>query len=65
MIEQIEEESRKMSEKTIDEDLLEILACPYCKESVELKDEKLVCPECGREFPIVDGIPQMLPDELR
>lgn len=54
-----------MSKKSIDEDLLEILACPYCKKSVKLEDEKLVCPECGREFPISGGIPQMLPDELR
>lgn len=53
-----------MSEE-IDEELLEILACPYCKEGVELKGEKLVCPKCGREFPIVDSIPHMLPDELR
>lgn len=53
-----------MTEK-ISEELLEILACPYCKESVELKKEKIVCPKCGREYPIVDGIPHMLPDELR
>lgn len=54
-----------MPKEKISEELLEILACPYCKESVELKDDKLVCPKCGRDFPIVDGIPQMLPDELR
>lgn len=54
-----------MSEKSISEDLLEILACPYCKEKVESKDEVLICKKCGREFPVKDGIPQMLPDELR
>lgn len=54
-----------MSEDEIDEELLEVLACPYCKVSVELEKDKLVCPDCGREFPIVDGIPNMLPDELR
>ncbi len=53
-----------MSE-TIDEELLEILACPYCKKEVELEGEKIICPECEREFPIEDGIPNMLPDDLR
>lgn len=53
-----------MSE-TIDEELLEILACPYCKKEVELEDQKIICPECEREFPIEDGIPNMLPDDLR
>lgn len=57
--------SGTMSKKSISEDLLEILACPYCKEEVELKGEVLVCEKCGREFPVKDGIPQMLPDELR
>lgn len=54
-----------MSEEKVGKDLLEILAYPYCKTEVKLEDNKIVCPECGREFPIVDGIPQMLPDELR
>ena len=54
---------RKIME--IDEKLLDLLACPYCKVSVNLKNDKLVCPECGREFPVDDGIPNMLPDELR
>lgn len=53
-----------MSE-VISEELLEILACPHCKKDVELEDEKLVCSECDREFPVEDGIPNMLPDELR
>lgn len=47
----------------ISKDLLEILACPLCKESVELKDEKLVCIKCHRRYPIKDGIPVMLIEE--
>ena len=54
-----------MTEDEIDEELLDILACPYCKVEVRLEKEKLVCTECGREFPVEDGIPRMLPDELR
>lgn len=51
--------------ETINEEILEILACPYCKKDIELEDQKIVCSGCGREFPIEDGIPNMLPDELR
>jgi len=49
----------------ISRELLEILACPMCKQRVELKGEELVCVGCGRRYPIVNGIPHMLPDELR
>ena len=48
----------------ISKDLLEILACPYCKSDVVLKDEsRLVCIKCRRSYPIRDGIPVMLIDE--
>ena len=47
----------------IDKDLLEILACPLCKEPVELEEERLVCVKCGRRYPIRDGIPVMLAEE--
>jgi uncharacterized protein YbaR (Trm112 family) len=57
----------------IDQQLLEILACPGCKKDLKLvtekadgKDvEKLVCqnPECGLKYPIREGIPVMLIDE--
>jgi uncharacterized protein len=48
----------------IDPKLLEILACPYCKSDVVLKDDnRLVCVQCRRAYPIRDGIPVMLIDE--
>jgi uncharacterized protein len=48
----------------IDPKLLEILACPACKSDVVLKDEnRLVCVQCRRVYPIRDGIPVMLIDE--
>ena len=47
----------------ISKELLAILACPLCKEEVHLEDDRIVCPECGRRFPIRDGIPVMLLDE--
>ena len=47
----------------IDKELLKILACPVCKESVKLEKEKIVCTKCSRKYPIRDGIPVMLESE--
>ncbi|AEA48129.1 methytransferase partner Trm112 [Archaeoglobus veneficus] len=55
--------------------LLDILACPICKGDLDLFVEKeneeeilqgkLICKQCNIEYPIEDGIPNMLPPELR
>lgn len=47
----------------VDKELLDILACPACKSEVELKEEKIICTQCGRCYPIRDDIPVMLIDE--
>ncbi len=47
----------------ISRELLEILACPFCKADVFLKDNKIVCTKCGRRYPIKNGIPIMLIEE--
>jgi ubiquinone/menaquinone biosynthesis C-methylase UbiE len=41
----------------------EVLACPICKSDVELSGNVLTCVngDCRSQFPIVDGIPVMLP----
>ena len=44
-------------------DLLNILACPVCKGTVELRGKKIVCLSCGRKYPIRKGIPIMLEEE--
>ena len=46
----------------ISKELLDILVCPACKVSVQHKDDKIVCPQCLRRYPIVDEIPVMLID---
>lgn len=50
---------------TIDDKLLDILACPKCKGELELieKSESLVCNACKLKYPIRDDIPVMLIDE--
>ena len=49
----------------IDQELLEILACPKCKKPVREQDDHLVCtnPDCRLRYPIRDGIPVMLIEE--
>jgi len=47
----------------IDDELLNILACPLDKAPVRLLGDKIVCTKCGRRYPIRDGIPVMLIDE--
>ena len=56
-------------------DLLDILACPVCKspltliatreEAGEVVDGTLTCAACGEAYPIVEGIPNLLPPDLR
>ena len=51
----------------IDKELLEILACPLCKEEVRLTADGngLKCVKCHRVYPIRDDIPVMLIDEAK
>jgi uncharacterized protein YbaR (Trm112 family) len=55
----------------LDPQLMEILACP-CPEHAELRTgsasdpeaDALTCTSCGRSFPVIDGIPVLLLDEV-
>ncbi len=60
-------------------DLMNILACPVCKSSLELKIDKedrdeerddvisgtLLCVGCNESYTISDSIPNLLPPRLR
>ena len=56
-------------------ELMEILACPMCKSSLELEiieeDENeivtgtLKCVHCSESYPITETIPNLLPPDLR
>ena len=43
--------------------LLEILVCPVDKTKVYPEGTSLVCRECGRAYPVLNGIPHMIADE--
>ncbi len=47
-----------------EEEWLSILACPVCDErpKLEKRGDLLICTLRGHGFMIVDGIPQMLPE---
>jgi len=58
------------------ESLLDIIVCPVDKHELELdvddtgEDEEilsgtLTCTECGERYPIDDGIPNLLPPDMR
>jgi len=56
-------------------ELMDILACPVCKSSLELKvsEEKegdvvtgsLLCKKCDHGYPITESIPNLLPPDLQ
>ena len=57
------------------EELMDILCCPMDKHDLTLEvDDRdddeilagtLTCTECGETFPIEEGIPNLLPPEMR
>ena len=51
----------------ISKELLEILVCPLCKATLDLKADGsgLKCVQCHRVYAIRDDIPVMLIDEAR
>jgi len=53
---------------------MDIIVCPVCKGELKLtvEEEKeeiisgsLNCPKCGVDYPIINGIPNLLPPEQR
>jgi uncharacterized protein len=56
-------------------DLMEILRCPLCRGELTLTTRKtkgpeilegsLACPKCHVDYPITDGIPDLLPPDER
>ncbi|MFC7185611.1 methytransferase partner Trm112 [Halorubrum yunnanense] len=57
------------------ESLMDVVCCPLDKADLELdaddRDEEeilagtLTCTECGEAYPIEDGIPNLLPPDMR
>ena len=54
-----------VSKMKLSSEMQEQLSCPACKSSLEPAEDKLHClnADCGRTFPIVDGIPVLINDD--
>jgi uncharacterized protein YbaR (Trm112 family) len=40
--------------------VVDLLACPACLGALRLEECKLLCAQCGRAYPIMDGIPVLI-----
>ncbi len=50
----------------MDDALIEILACPKCKGTLDkIDDEAFVCHACGLRYEIRDGIPNFLIEDAK
>ncbi len=38
------------------------LACPVCHAGLVQEGGRIRCEKCGRKYPVVDGIPVLLPE---
>lgn len=47
----------------VDPQLLELLVCPIDHGNLEVFGEALRCATCGRLYPVVDGIPNMIVED--
>ena len=44
----------------MDRKLLDLLVCPVDRGELAPEGSGLICRSCGRRFPVVDGIPNLL-----
>jgi uncharacterized protein YbaR (Trm112 family) len=45
--------------------LIDLLVCPVDRGSVRLDQSELVCIQCDRRYPVLSGIPRMVPDQAK
>jgi len=41
---------------------LDRLACPVCRAALRADADAIVCTECSRRYPVIDGIPVLIAD---
>jgi hypothetical protein len=51
-----------MSAQSLTAENLRRIVCPICRQSLQLEEAVLRCQGCGKRYPVVDGIPILLPD---
>ena len=45
--------------------LIGLLVCPVDRGAVRLNGSELICEQCGRRYPVRNGIPNMLPNHAK
>ena len=68
-------EKRTEEATTMRRDLMDVLACPVCKGTLELQVDhedgqeiisgRLICHACNETYPIEEAIPNLLPPQFR
>jgi len=51
-----------MTARPLTSEDLRWLVCPACHQFLQLNGDSILCSGCARRYPIVDGIPVLLPD---
>ncbi len=56
-----------MDGEAISKELLDVLACPDCRVSLEYSEDgkSLKCRKCSQSYPVRNGIPILLPKDLQ
>lgn len=50
---------------TLNPQLRALLVCPKCRAELEDHAAGLACQTCRRVYPVIDGVPRMVPEESR
>ena len=53
-----------MSFRPLTAEDLRWLACPVCRQPLQLQSDTVRCTGCARQYPIVDGIPVLLAERV-
>lgn len=56
-------EAQPQSQQVLSPELQALLVCPVDKADLVLDGSVLICQRCGRQYPVEDGIPNMLVEE--
>lgn len=43
---------------------VKIMICPKCRGGVELKDMFISCEDCKLAYPVIEGVPNMLVEDV-
>jgi uncharacterized protein len=54
-----------MMQQKLSPEVIAMLACPVCYGAITPEPEQVLCLQCGRRYPIEDGIPVLLADRAQ